>query len=113
MCVLFQLAAGLSVTDIIQEGKDVLQSILNQAQKVIESFQEQSDSKLNEVLQKAEDKLDEILPKIEQEILDKYSSVAAAAPEIKACLEAQKGNLSEIVDNASKCLHITHHRPAG
>jgi F0F1-type ATP synthase membrane subunit b/b' len=102
MCVLVQLAAGLSVSDVIQAGKDALKDSVTQAQDVIESLQEQSASSLNQLVQDADAKLDEIATTVEQGISDEYSSVSGAAGAVKACLEAQKENVSEIVDSASK-----------
>jgi hypothetical protein len=43
------------------------------------------------------------LPKVEQELTAQYSSVLGALPAVRDCLEAQKENVSDIVDSASKC----------
>jgi F0F1-type ATP synthase membrane subunit b/b' len=108
---LFQLAAGLSLSDIVGGAKDVFEHIVNEAQNGLESLQEQSESSLNQIVQEANSQLDEILPELEDELTAEFSDVSEAASKIRECLEAQKENIEAIVESASKYANTTQCKP--
>lgn len=98
----FQIATGFSVNDILEKAQQLFNNVLNEAETTLGSFENQSNEIFSNLLDDAKSKLNDLVPTIENEITKEFSDVANAAPKIQACLEAEKQNLSAIVDDACK-----------
>lgn len=108
---MFQLAAGLSLSDVVDGAKDVFESIANEAQKALESLQDQSESSLNQIAEEVNSQLEKVLPELEEQLSGEYSGVVDAVPKIKECLEAQRDRVEKVVEDASTYANTTQYKP--